>query len=126
MKFDDDMDKYLKAKSAPQTMAPQSGDFVQPVGPGFSVGKINDQWDDIDLNEDLHSFFTDDFFVNELKLKIPEIPQFIFYILKNFERQDIIKYGRCTNADYSKFRKKHFGKLLTTKTMCRMILKIKN
>lgn len=115
LKFDEDLDKYIKAKSAPQTMAPQSGDFVQPVGPGFSVGKINDQWDDIDLNEDLRKFFTDDFFVNELKLNVPEIPQFIFYILKNFERQDIIKYGRCTNADYSRFREEAFAKIANYK-----------
>lgn len=111
LKFDDDMAKYMRAKSSPHTMAPEKGDFVQPVGPGFSVGQIKAQWDDIDLNEDLKNFFTEEFFVKELKLKPAEISTFIFYVLKNFERKNIIKYGQCSSADYARFREEAFRKI---------------
>ena len=111
LKFDEELSGYIKAKSTPQTLAPQRGDFVQPVGPGFSIGAVASKWDDIDLNEDLHQFFQNEFFVNELQLKASEIPTFIFYVLQNFERTEIIKNGRCSNADYARFREEAFRKI---------------
>ncbi|MFC6269355.1 hypothetical protein [Frigoriflavimonas asaccharolytica] len=115
LKFDDDMAKYIRKKSSPEVMAPQKGDFVQTVGPGFSVGKISSQWDDIDLSRDFREFFTDEFFVNELKLKVAEIPTFIFYVLRNFERKNITKYGVCSGSDYARFREEAFRKIVDYK-----------
>lgn len=111
LKFDEEMSEYVKAKSAPQTLAPQKGDFVQPVGPGFSVGKISPQWDDIDLSADLRKNMPAEFFSKDLNLEPAEISGFIFYVLRNFDRKNILKYGKCESSDYVRFEMEALNKI---------------
>ena len=111
IKLETDVGKYLRQKSSPQLMTPQTGDFVQPVGPGFSIGKVKPQWDDIDLSVHLKNTIPIDFFTKDLNLKPAEISTFIFYILNNFERDDILKYAKLANSDYARFQVEAVNKI---------------
>ncbi len=44
-----ELGRYIKQKSDPRILAARPGEFVQPKGEGFAIGKVKDQWDDIDL-----------------------------------------------------------------------------
>ena len=67
--------KYIRSQSAPEVLASKPGEFVQPVGPGFSVGGPDNQWDDVDvwevqlpktkLKQDNFSHCKHHFFMNE-------------------------------------------------------------
>ena len=106
LKFEKEMDQYIKKRSSPETMSAQKGDFVQPIdrrGVVVPIGLLHSQYDDIDLNQDLRKNIPEEFFLKELNLKPAEIPNFIFYVLRNFERKDIIKYGKCESSDYARF-----------------------
>jgi len=98
-----DMADYIAAPSTPEVLAPKPGEFVQPVGPGFSIGKINSKWDDVDFMNFLTENLGDDFFVDELGLKKSEVQSFIYYVFRNFERQKILFYGYCLPSDLSRF-----------------------
>ncbi len=98
-----DISYYIIKKSDPSILRPKQGDFVQPVGSGFSIGKVHDKWEDADLMSYLMTNIGDNFFVTELKLKKSEIPSFILQVLKNFERKKILKYGYCDDKDFNRF-----------------------
>ncbi|MFC6269354.1 hypothetical protein, partial [Frigoriflavimonas asaccharolytica] len=49
LKLQTDMGKYLRQKSDAATMAPKAGEFVQPIGEGFSIGGSKPAWDDLDF-----------------------------------------------------------------------------
>ncbi|MBW8358398.1 MAG: carboxypeptidase-like regulatory domain-containing protein [Weeksellaceae bacterium] len=99
----DEVADYVSRKSSAEVLMPRSGEFVQPVGPGFSVGKVKDRWDDIDFMQFLIENVDDSFFTEELKLTKPEIQPFIYYVFTNFERTNIIKYGTVGPADVARF-----------------------
>ena len=105
-KLKSEMASYMVKKSAASVYAPQPGEFVQPVGPGFSVGAVRDQWTDVDLMDFLRKELGEDYFVKDLQLKNEEIMPFVFFILKNFEKRKILKYGTCTTADLFRFQTK--------------------
>ena len=98
-----DMADYLASPSSPEVLAPKPGEFVQPKGPGFSVGKVDSQWDDVDFMKFIIENLGEDFFVQELKLSTSEIQPFIFYIFRNFDRQKILFYGFCPPSDLARF-----------------------
>lgn len=102
--------KILKAEIAkdislgPRLNIPRAhGEFVQPVGPGFSVGKVKKQWDDVDFMNFLIREIPDDFFTEDLKLTKAEISFFVLYVFKNFERHDILKYAKPKPSDITRF-----------------------
>ena len=95
--------KYIASKSSPEILAPKPGEFVQPVGPGFSVGKIESKWDDVDFLKFLTDNIDKEFFTEDLQLQESEIQRFVYYIFRNFERGDILKYGFCSAADVARF-----------------------
>jgi len=102
--------KILKAEIAkdislgPRLNIPRAhGEFVQPVGPGFSVGKVKKQWDDVDFMNFLIREIPDDFFTEDLKLTKAEIFFFVLYVFKNFERHDILKYANPKPSDITRF-----------------------
>ncbi len=102
-KMKDELASYVARKSDPMVLAPRHGEFVQPVGKGFSIGKIKNRWDDIDFMNFLMKEIDEKFFTEDLKLSKPEISSFIFFVLKGFERQEILKYGQPKSADIVRF-----------------------
>ncbi len=102
---------YIKAKSTREVLAPKAGEFVQPVGPGISVGGVKSQWDDIDFMKFITKELGEEFFVSDLKLNVTEIQPFIFYIFRNFDRKSALFTGNPTSADLSRFITESYKKL---------------
>lgn len=103
--------KYIKSKSSLEVLAAKPGEFVQPQGPGFSIGAPNSKWDDIDFMEYLLANIEESFFTNELRLKPTELQPFVYYIFKNFPRNEILFYGICSPYDLSRFIGESYNKI---------------
>ncbi|MBK1894228.1 peptidase associated/transthyretin-like domain-containing protein [Chryseobacterium paridis] len=104
-KLTKDIDKYIAQKSDPRILAAKAGEFVQPKGQGFSVGKVKDQWDDVDFMNYLRESLGDQYFI-DLKIEKSLIQHFIYYVLRGgFERKKILKYGFCSDADLMRFQR---------------------
>lgn len=104
-KLKKDMDKYMSMKSDPRVLAARPGEFVQPRTIGtFSIGKIKNKWDDVDLMQYLIGALGEEYFKN-LQLTPTQIQPFIFYIFgRGFERKTILKYGYCSEKDLARFQ----------------------
>ncbi len=99
-----DINNYLKQKSDPRILAAKPGEFVQPKGQGFSIGKVKNKWDDLDLANYLAYALGDQYFT-DLKIEKPFINHFINYVLAGgFERQKILKFGFVSDADLMRFQ----------------------
>ncbi|WP_185145795.1 carboxypeptidase-like regulatory domain-containing protein [Chryseobacterium sp. SNU WT5] len=103
--------EYIRSESSPEVLAPKPGEFVQPVGPGFSGGSIKNQWDDVDFMEFLIENIGQDFFTDDLRLTKSEIQPFIYYVFRNFPRKRILFRGICTQYDLSRFTKEAYLKI---------------
>ncbi|OBW41561.1 hypothetical protein AB670_02046 [Chryseobacterium sp. MOF25P] len=100
-----DINNYLKQKSDPRILAARPGEFVQPKGQGFSIGKVKNKWDDLDLANYLAYALGDQYF-KDLKIEKPFINHFINYVLAGgFERAKILKYGFVSDADLMRFQR---------------------
>ncbi len=100
-----DIDRYIAQKSDPRILAAKPGEFVQPKGEGFSIGKIKNKWDDIDLGSYLKTALGAEYF-SDLKIEPAQIDHFISYVLAGgFERKTILKYGFCSDADLNRFKR---------------------
>ncbi|WP_426477030.1 hypothetical protein ACP3T3_17380 [Chryseobacterium sp. CBSDS_008] len=100
-----DMDRYIAQKSDPRILAAKPGEFVQPKGQGFSIGKVKDKWDDVDVMKYIRASLGDDYFTS-LKIEKPLIEHFIYYVFAGgFERKKILKYGFCSDADLNRFQR---------------------
>lgn len=96
---------YMSRKSDPRVLAARPGEFVQPKGQGFSIGKVKNKWDDIDFMKYLISVLGEQYFI-ELKIEKPQIQHFIYYVFAGgFERKNILKYGFCSDADLMRFQR---------------------
>ncbi|MFY1045070.1 hypothetical protein [Chryseobacterium sp. GP-SGM7] len=99
-----EINAYLKQKSDPRILAAKPGQFVQPRGEGFSVGKVKNKWDDLDFENYLAYALGDQYFT-DLKIEKPFINHFIKYVLAGgFERQKILKYGFVSDGDLMRFQ----------------------
>lgn len=99
-----EINNYLKQKSDPRILAARPGEFVQPKGQGFSIGKVKNKWDDLDLANYLAYALGDQYFT-DLKIEKPFINHFIYYVFAGgFERQKILKYGFVSDADLMRFQ----------------------
>lgn len=99
-----DINNYLKQRSDPRILAARPGEFVQPKGQGFSIGKVKNKWDDLDLANYLAYALGDQYF-KDLKIEKPFINHFINYVLAGgFERAKILKYGFVSDADLMRFQ----------------------
>ncbi|WP_160139120.1 hypothetical protein [Chryseobacterium sp. c4a] len=99
-----DLGNYMKQKSDPRILAAKPGEFVQPKGEGFMIGKAKNKWDDIDLMSYIRTSLGDDYFTS-LKIEKPLIDHFISYVFAGgFERKKILKYGFCSDADLYRFQ----------------------
>lgn len=116
-KLKNDLAIYMKQKSDPGVLAPRPGEFVQPVTKGiFSLGKVKNKWDDVDLLNSLQNALGDSFF-EDLKIDKPQIQHFILYILRTgYERKNILKYGYVTDADLNRFKSAVLNRISTYKT----------
>ena len=103
--------KYIRSESAPEVLASKPGEFVQPVGPGFSVGASDNQWDDVDFMKFLIESIGQDFFIDDLKLTNSEIQPFIYYLFRNFDRKEILFRGICSQYDVSRFMNESYKKI---------------
>ena len=100
-----EMDQYIAQKSDPRILAARPGEFVQPKGEGFFIGKVKNKWDDVDLMKYIRASLGDDYFTN-LKIEKPLIDHFIYYVFAGgFERKKILKYGFCSEADLTRFQR---------------------
>lgn len=100
-----EMDQYIAKKSDPRILAAKPGEFVQPKGEGFFIGKVKNKWDDVDLMKYIRASLGDDYFTN-LTIEKPLIDHFIYYVFAGgFERKKILKYGFCSEADLNRFQR---------------------
>ncbi|USL96229.1 hypothetical protein D1J36_003760 [Riemerella anatipestifer] len=76
--------------------------FTQPKGEGFSLGKVNNKWTLLDLLQILDKELGEDYF-KELNINYDEKDAFIYFVLKDFDTKDILKYGRFTPNDLVQF-----------------------
>lgn len=100
-----DIDSYISQKSDPRILAAKAGEFVQPKEPGFTIGKVKNKWDDVDLGSYLKTALGEEYFT-DLKIEKSQIDHFISYVLAGgFERITILKYGFCSDADLYRFQR---------------------
>ena len=104
VKLNKEISKYIAEKSDPKILKPRGGEFVQPVGQGFSVGKVSNQADQIDLAEEFLEILGDDYFT-DLGLKKSEISGFIFHVMNGLDLKNAYKYGYLKGSDIAQFRK---------------------
>ena len=104
VKLNKEIAKYIAEKSDPEILKPRGGEFVQPVGQGFSVGKVSNQADQIDLAEDFLEILGEDYFT-DLGLKKSEISGFIFHVMSSLDLKNAYKYGYLKGSDIAQFRK---------------------
>ena len=104
VKLNKEISKYIAEKSDPKILKPRGGEFVQPVGQGFSVGKVSNQADQIDLAEEFLEILGDDYFT-DLGLKKSEISGFIFHVMSSLDLKNAYKYGYLKESDIAQFRK---------------------
>ncbi|MBB4806434.1 hypothetical protein HNP38_001730 [Chryseobacterium defluvii] len=111
-----DLDRYIAQKSDPRVLAARPGEFVQPVTKGtFSLGKVKNKWDDVDLMSHLISALGPQYF-EDLKIEKSQIQHFIYYIFAGgFERKTILKYGYCSDADLMRFQRAVLTRISTYK-----------
>lgn len=104
VKLNKEIAKYIAEKSDPEIIKPRGGEFVQPVGQGFSIGKVSNQADQIDLAEDFLEILGEDYF-KDLGLKKSEISGFIFHVMNSLDLKNAYKYGYLKGSDIAQFRK---------------------
>lgn len=92
---------YIKIKPDPAVLARKGGDFVQPKGEGFSIGKIHNKWDKTDFYYTLIDELGANYFEN-LGVSKVETESFIRFALKDFDDKVILKYGRYSSSDLAK------------------------
>lgn len=104
-KLRSDLALYISQKSDPRILAAKPGEFVQPKGQGFNIGKVKDKWDDIDLMAYLQKSLGEKYFT-DLKIDPSQSLHFIRYVLAGgFERKKILKYGFLDDADLMRFQR---------------------
>ncbi|MFC3160555.1 hypothetical protein ACFOEQ_20665 [Chryseobacterium arachidis] len=104
-KLKSDLAAYMSQPSDPRVLAARPGEFVQPKGQGFSIGKVKNKWDDVDFANYLKYALGEKYFT-DLKIEKPLIEHFIYYVLSGgFERKKILKYGFCSDGDLMRFQR---------------------
>jgi hypothetical protein len=104
-KLKKDLAVYIKQKSDPRVLAAKPGEFVQPKGQGFAIGKVKDKWDDVDFMNYLVTALGYQYF-NDLKIENSQVQHFISYVIAGgFERRNILKYGFVSDADLMRFQR---------------------
>lgn len=114
-KLKKDLAVYIKQKSDPRILAAKPGEFVQPKGQGFAIGKVKNKWDDVDMMNYLVTVLGYQYF-NDLKIENSQVQHFIYYVLAGgFERKSILKYGFVSDADLMRFQRAVLMRISTYK-----------
>lgn len=112
-KLKSDLAIYMKQKSDPRILAAKPGEFVQPKGQGFAIGKVKNKWDDVDFMNYLVTALGYQYF-NDLKIENSQVQHFIYYVLAGgFERKSILKYGFVSDADLMRFQRAVLSRIST-------------
>ncbi len=115
-KLKKDLALYIAQKSDPRILAAKPGEFVQPKGQGFVIGKVKNKWDDLDFMNNIISALGYPYF-NDLKIENSQVLHFINYVLAGgFERKNILKYGFFSDADLMRFQRAVLIRISTYKT----------
>ncbi len=102
-KLNKEISKYIAEKSDPEILKPRRGEFVQPVGEGFSIGKVSNQADKIDLADNFLEILGEDYFL-DLGIKKNEITAFIYHVMSGLDLRNALKYGYLKSSDILKFQ----------------------
>lgn len=103
-KLNEDMVAYIKRPSSASVLSAKPGEFRQPIAQGFSIGKIKDKWDDVDLMLYVINALGENYFI-ELGVDKQNIQSFVLYVIDSgFERKRILKYGYCSQSDLGRFQ----------------------
>jgi hypothetical protein len=114
-KLKSDLAIYMKQKSDPRILAARPGEFVQPKGQGFMIGKVKNKWDDVDFMNYMVTALGYQYF-NDLKIENSQVQHFIYYVLAGgFERKSILKYGFVSDADLMRFQRAVLNRISTYK-----------
>jgi hypothetical protein len=115
-KLKSDLAIYMKQKSDPRILAAKPGEFVQPKGQGFMIGKVKNKWDDVDFMNYMVTALGYQYF-NDLKIENSQVQHFIYYVLAGgFERKSILKYGFVSDADLMRFQRAVLNRISTYKS----------
>ena len=95
--------KYIAQKTDLSILKARAGEFVQPKGEGFSIGKVSNRCDKIDLENDFLDILGEEYF-NELGLQKSEISAFINYVMRSMDLSDALKCGYLKSAEILKFQ----------------------
>jgi hypothetical protein len=77
---------------------------------GFSIGKVKNKWDDVDLMKYLISALGEQYFI-DLKIEKPDSAFYLLCFCGGFERKNILKYGYCSDADLMRFQRAVFTRI---------------
>lgn len=115
-KLKKDIAQYISQKSDPRILAARPGEFVQPKGQGFSIGKVKNKWDDLDMTIYIVAALGTQYFT-DLQIEQPFIHHFVTYVLQGgFERKNILKYGYMTDGDLMRFQRAVLTRIMSYKT----------
>lgn len=103
LELNTDLWKYNRTRSSNEIMKSKSGEFVQPKGQGFETTKKGYQWKVLDVAINLEDILGTEYF-DKMGLKKQQIFSFINFVLKDFNTDNIRRFGRLTSSDISKFQ----------------------
>lgn len=101
-----DVRSYIRGKSSVEIMQPKPGQFVQPKGEGFETVKYGYKWEEFDLAEFLHGTLSEENYFTSVGLSETESLTFILFVLKDFEKNNNLRFGYCSDADVVRFKMK--------------------
>lgn len=102
-KLNKEISKYIAQKTDSEILKPRIGEFVQPVGGGFFIGKIYNQADRIDLADNFLEILGKDYFI-DLGLQKSEITAFVYHVMNGLDLRNALKYGHLKSSDVLKFQ----------------------
>lgn len=93
---------YIRQKSDPAIMR-KPGDFVQPMGPGTPTTKEGYKWDVFDFFKFIEESLGPEYFA-ALGISRLQIYPFVMFVLNDFDKKDILRFGYCSNLDLARFQ----------------------
>lgn len=106
--------KYILKKSEPSVLRPKAGEFVQPVGKGFTLSKKGYKWEVFDLVKYLESALGNDYFTT-FGLLPQQQDSFVLFVLKDFPKDEILRFGTISDNEIGQFKNLAETKILVFK-----------
>ena len=102
-KLNEEINKMNLENTDIKILIPKGNEFRQPKGEGFSVGKINNRWDDVDVQVFILYILREDYF-EQLGLRKEEITPFINFVTQGMNLKSAKKKGILTSQDLAIFK----------------------